>query len=113
MDRHLEAFLEMLAAERNAARNTLVAYQSDLEDFAAFAARSGQALAGAGADTLRAYLAGLSAAGLSARTAARRLSALRRFHRFLLREGVRADDPTGLLDAPKLPRGAAQIPVRT
>ena len=105
MDRHLEAFLEMLAAERNAARNTLVAYQSDLEDFAAFAARSGQALAGAGADTLRAYLAGLSAAGLSARTAARRLSALRRFHRFLLREGVRADDPTGLLDAPKLPRG--------
>ena len=44
------------------------------------------------------------AAGLSARTAARRLSALRQFHRFLLREGVRADDPTSLLDAPRLPR---------
>ena len=42
--------------------------------------------------------------GLSARTAARRLSALRQFHRFLLREGVRADDPTCLLDTPQLPR---------
>ncbi|MBN9507605.1 MAG: tyrosine-type recombinase/integrase, partial [Alphaproteobacteria bacterium] len=40
----------------------------------------------------------------SARTAARRLSALRQFHRFLLREGVRADDPTELVDAPRLPR---------
>ena len=42
--------------------------------------------------------------GLSARTAARRLSVLRQFHRFLLSEGVRADDPTTLLDAPRLPR---------
>ncbi len=48
-------------------------------------------------------MAGLQRAGLSARTAARRLSSLRQFHRFLLREGVRADDPTSLLDAPRLP----------
>ena len=105
MDRHLEAFLEMLLAERNAASNTLAAYRSDLEDFSGFAARRGESLAAAGVDTLRAYLASLTAAGLSARTAARRLSALRRFYRFLLREEVRADDPTGLLDSPKLPRG--------
>jgi integrase/recombinase XerD len=105
VDRHLEAFLEMLLAERNAAANTLAAYRSDLEDFAAFAARRGDAPARARVETLRAYLGSLSAAGLSARTAARRLSALRRFHRFLLREGVRTDDPTDLLDAPKMPRG--------
>jgi integrase/recombinase XerD len=105
VERHLEAFLEMLAAERSAAVNTLAAYRSDLEDFAGFAAGRGEGLAGAGVATLRAYLALLSAAGLSARTAARRLSALRRFHRFLLREGVRADDPTELLDAPRLARG--------
>ena len=43
------------------------------------------------------------AEGLSARTAARRLSALRQFHRFLLREEVRRDDPTALLDTPRLP----------
>lgn len=105
MDRHLEAFLEMLAAERNAARNTLLAYRADLEDFSGFAARRGESLAGAGEATLRAYLAALSAAGLSARTAARRLSALRRFFRFILREEMRPDDPTTLLDAPKLPHG--------
>jgi integrase/recombinase XerD len=103
-DRHVEAFLEMLVAERGAARNTLEAYRADLSDFAAFAARRGEPPARAGADTMRGYLAGLAAAGLSARTAARRLSALRQFHRFLLREGVRADDPTLLIDGPRLPR---------
>ena len=105
MDRHCEAFLEMLAAERGAARNTLASYAFDLEDFAAFAATRGQPVAGADSATLQAYMAGLSAAGLAARTSARRLSALRQFHRFLLQEGVRTDDPTSLLDTPRLPRG--------
>jgi integrase/recombinase XerD len=93
----------MLAAERGAARNTLVAYQADLDEFAAFAAARGCAPAGCDAALLQSYMAGLQRAGLSARTAARRLSSLRQFHRFLLREGVRADDPTSLLDAPRLP----------
>ncbi len=104
MDRHVEAFLEMLAAERGAARNTLLAYAADLTDFAAFAAARGASPARAEAAVLQGYMAGLARAGLAARTAARRLSALRQFHRFLLREGVRTDDPTALLDAPKLPR---------
>jgi integrase/recombinase XerD len=104
MDRHVEAFLEMLAAERGAARNTLAAYSADLTDFAGFAASRGQSPAAADAATLQAYMAGLGAAGLSARTAARRLSALRQFHRFLLRESLRSDDPTALLDSPRLPR---------
>src|ERR1700761_7624105 len=102
-DRHVEAFLEMLAAERGAARNTLLAYQADLDDFAAAAAARGCAPAGCDAALLQSYMAGLQRAGLSARTAARRLSSLRQFHRFLLREGVRGDDPTSLLDAPRLP----------
>jgi integrase/recombinase XerD len=102
-DRHCEAFLEMLAAERGAARNTLLAYDRDLRDFAGFAASRGEAVACASAETLRAYIARLGRLGLKPRTAARRLSVLRQFHRFLLREGVRTDDPTGLLDSPKLP----------
>jgi integrase/recombinase XerD len=107
MDRHAESFLEMLAAERGAARNTLAAYQADLEDFAAHAGRFGEQPAKAGAETLRSYLAGQAAAGLSPRTAARRLSALRQFFRFLVREGVRGDDPTELLQGP---RPAASLP---
>jgi integrase/recombinase XerD len=104
LDRHVEAFLEMLAAERGAARNTLAAYAADLNDFAAFTARGGTAASAADPGILQSYTAGLQRAGLSARTAARRLSALRQFHRFLLRESIRADDPTELLDAPRLPR---------
>ncbi|HEY5300127.1 MAG TPA: site-specific tyrosine recombinase XerD [Acetobacteraceae bacterium] len=101
MERHLEAFLEMLAAERGAARNTLLAYRADLEDFAAFA---GGSLVDAGADVLQAYLAEMHRTGLSGRTAARRLSAMRQFYRFLLTENVRADDPTAAFDSPKLGR---------
>ncbi len=93
----------MLVAERGAARNTLLAYDRDLNDFADFARGRGEPVAGASAETLRMYMSGLGAEGLKPRTAARRLSALRQFHRFLLREGIRTDDPTGLLDAPKLP----------
>lgn len=104
LSRHAEAFLEMLAAERGAARNTLAAYQADLEDFAGFAAAHGTPLHGADSALLRAWLAGLAAQGLAARTQARRLSAIRQFHQFLLREGVRADDPSELLEAPRLPQ---------
>jgi len=103
LDRHVEAFLEMLAAERGAARNTLLAYDRDLTDFSEFAGSRGETVARASAGTLHAYMSGLGALGLKPRTAARRLSALRQFHRFLLREGIRTDDPTGLLDSPKLP----------
>ncbi|MGH7211187.1 MAG: site-specific integrase, partial [Acetobacteraceae bacterium] len=91
----------MLAAERGAARNTLLAYRADLEDLGAFARGS---LVNVGSDVLQAYLAGMHHAGLSARTAARRLSAMRQFYRFLLAENVRPDDPTAALDSPKLGR---------
>ncbi len=101
--RHLEAFLEMLAAERGAARNTLLAYRRDLEGFAAFAAGRGEELATASEASLRGFLAQLEAEGIAARSAARKLSALRQFYRHLLREQVRADDPAAGLDSPRLP----------
>ncbi len=104
MDRHAEAFLEMLVAERGAAANTKAAYAADLADFASCCAARGEPPVTASADTVRGYVAALHAAGLSARTAARRLSCLRQFYRFLLREGVRTDDPTQTLDSPRLPR---------
>ncbi|MBX9699340.1 MAG: tyrosine recombinase [Acetobacteraceae bacterium] len=102
----------MLAAERGAAANTLSAYQTDLEEFFAFAAGQGVAPAAAGPDLLSAYMARLSDLGRSARTAARRLSALRQFFRFLAREGLRSDDPTELQAGPKpaptLPKALAE-----
>jgi len=94
----------MLAAERGAARLTIDAYRRDLADFAGFIAASTLPIEAADADALRRYFAGLARAGMAPRTTARRLSALRQFHRFLLAEGVRADDPTTALDAPRLGR---------
>jgi integrase/recombinase XerD len=102
LSRHVEAFLEMLAAERGAARLTLSAYRGDLTDFQIFLA--GGAIETAATDDLRRYLAKLKRARLQPRTAARRLSALRQFYRFLLVDGRRRDDPTTLLDAPRLGR---------
>src|SRR6185437_2594401 len=101
LSRHVEAFLEMLAAERGAAKLTLAAYRSDLADVAQFLARRGIAVEAAGTEDLRRYLASLARAGLGPRTAARRLSALRQFHRFLLLDGIRGDDPTAAIDAPR------------
>ena len=87
-DRHVEAFLEMLAAERGAAPNTLAAYETDLNDFAAHARSRGQDAATADAATARGWLEGLAAAGKAARTQARKLSALRRASGNLLETGV-------------------------
>jgi integrase/recombinase XerD len=100
----IDSFVEMLAVEREAARNTIQSYTLDLTDFETFAAGRGLALVSADVATCQAFMASLHARGLSARTAARRLSALRQFHLFLLREGIRPDDPTDHLDAPRLPQ---------
>jgi integrase/recombinase XerD len=100
-DRHVEAFLEMLAAERGRAPNTLAAYAADLGDYGSYAARRGIAPADGDEATLTGYLAGLARRKLSPRTQARRLSALRQFHRFLLREGRLTKDPTRLIEAPR------------
>ncbi|MBI3439452.1 MAG: tyrosine recombinase [Proteobacteria bacterium] len=97
----IEAFLEMLSAERGARANTLDAYARDLKDARA-EVRGG--LRGASADAIEAYVAGLSKRGLSAATARRRISALRQFYRFLLSDNVRGDDPTSRLDPPKRAR---------
>jgi len=98
------AFLEMLAAERGAARNTLTAYTRDLDAWAAFLARRGRDPLNASRADVTAWLTALADEGLSAATQARRLSAVRQFQRFLYREGHRGDDPAASAEAPKKAR---------
>ena len=93
----MEAFLEMLAAERGASFNTLAAYRRDLEDFREVCGR----LSVASTEEVRRYLASLSERGLAATSQARRLSALRQFFKFLVADGIRADDPTATAERPK------------
>ena len=92
----------MLAVERGAAANTLENYRRDLIDFQTFAAGKGRTAQEATARDIRGYLKRMTDAGFSARTAARRLSALRQFYRFLHAERLRNDDPTTAIDTPRL-----------
>jgi integrase/recombinase XerD len=100
-------FLDMLAAERGAARNTLDAYQRDIDDYLEFL--GGRALEAATADDIRGWLADLSARGLKASSAARRLSAVRQFHRFLYTEGFAPSDPTAAIQGPRLGRPLPKV----
>ena len=98
---HVEAFLEMMSAERGAAANTLSSYESDLDDLHGFLNGKGVRLLEAASADLSAYLSSLGAQGFKPSSQARRLAAMRQFYKFLYAEGLRADDPTGILDAPK------------
>ena len=108
-DRHCEAFLEYLVAERGAAANTVRSYRRDLDHCAGFLARSGDSLVAASGDALRRYVRELAARGMAPRTVARRLSALRQYYRFLFGEGIRASDPTGAIDGPRLGRSLPKL----
>tara|TARA_R110000744_G_scaffold1843_14_gene7240 strand:+ start:1375 stop:2301 length:927 start_codon:yes stop_codon:yes gene_type:complete len=105
----IDLFLDMMAAERGAARNTLDAYARDLTDVSARLGARGVTLAQAGTTDLEQVLAGIESDGLSAATAARRLSAMKRFYRFLLSEGRRSDDPCTPLRGPKQGRSLPKI----
>jgi integrase/recombinase XerD len=105
----LEAFLEMLSAERGAALHTLDAYRRDLLDFAGHLRKKGRTFTNGSAADVRDYLASLSAEGLKASTQARRLSALRQLHRFLLDEDIRTDDPTSAIESPKRGRPLPKV----
>src|SRR5205814_1452748 len=83
-----------------AARNTLAAYGTDLDNLQTFLARRKQKPATANTDALRAYLKALDYVGMTPRTVARRLSVMRQFFRFLLAERLRGDDPAVSLDSP-------------
>jgi integrase/recombinase XerD len=100
----VEAFVDRLRAEHGASPLTVSAYRRDLAGLAGFLQRRGRALEGARAADLGAYLGTLRDDGLSSRSLARKLAAIRGLYRFARAEGRRADDPSILLETPKLPR---------
>ncbi|MDD2900997.1 MAG: site-specific tyrosine recombinase XerD [Syntrophales bacterium] len=104
LDELLEQFYHHLAAERGLAPLTLESYSHDLQDFREYLfTLARNAWEEVSLDDLQNYLAALEARGLSARSRARRLSALRQFFRFLLREEKLSANPVELLDSPRLP----------
>jgi len=101
----IELFLDMIAAERGGAKNTLAAYARDLADFSAELGKAGRSIARASTEDLRGHLASLGKRRFAASSVARRLSAIRQFYRFLYAEGRRTDDPAAVIEGPK--RGRA------
>ena len=97
-------FVAMLSAERGSAKNSLLAYERDIEDYLIFLESRGADETSATSGDIRAYLARLAERGLKASSTARLLSALRQFHGFLKAEARRSDDPSAMISGPKLGR---------
>lgn len=99
----IDRFLEMMAAERGASRNTLLAYRADLEGAAILLNGLSSAAKGG--------IAGLASswASLAASSVARKASALRAFYAFLEEEGLRADNPSSALPRPVTRRPLPKI----
>jgi integrase/recombinase XerD len=101
----IDRFLEMMQAERGAAKNTIAAYRRDLEDYAEHA----DDLASADTEAVRAFLADLMRRKFTATTTARKLSAIRQFHGFLHSEGLAQHNPAAILPLPKTTRALPRI----
>jgi integrase/recombinase XerD len=99
----------MLAAERGASKNTLDAYRRDLQDYLDYLQEEALTPLTATARTVRGFMASLEERGLKASSAARRLSAVRQFHKFLYAEGGAAADPTAAVAAPKRGRQLPKV----
>lgn len=100
----VDRFLDMMAAEAGASRNTLAAYRTDLE-------RTSESLGGVLGNADSDALSGLGKkwSDLAPSTVARRSAALRRFYGFLFDEGIRKDDPSAALPRPAFERPLPKI----
>jgi integrase/recombinase XerD len=105
----ISLFLDMVAAERGGAANTLNAYSRDLGDLTGYLATRKRTISSAATADLRGYLAALAARGFAASSVARRLSAIRQLYRFLLAEGHRNDDPAAIIEGPKRGRPLPKV----
>ena len=96
---HVPEFLAALVAERGLSNNTVTAYRRDLAVYAAFLGGRDPT-----PELASAFVAALTRDGLAPTTVARRVAAVRGFHRFLVSEGLSDADPTALLESPRRPR---------
>jgi len=101
-DRRLrERFLEMMSAERGAAKNSIAAYAKDLELWSGFLAGRGSTALSACTADVKAFQSESERLGLSRATAARRLSAIKQFHGFLHAEGLAKENPAVIVEGPR------------
>lgn len=100
-----EEYLDWLVVSRGRAANTIDAYRRDLEDYLRFGAERGWGHSDVNPSGVLAWVLARRAAGLAPATVKRRLTAVRNFHRWLVLEDLRPDDPTIAVEVPRAPRG--------
>lgn len=105
----IEAFLEMMSAERGAAHNTMESYRRDLLDYASYLDNFKTGLARATSDQIRKYLEFLNGQGLATSTVQRRLSAVRQVHKFLYAEGISDTNPADIIESPRTTRTLPKV----
>ncbi|WP_336287574.1 MULTISPECIES: site-specific tyrosine recombinase XerD [unclassified Bartonella] len=105
----IDRFLEMMSAERGAAAHTLEAYQCDLQWAQDNLSAHSVSLFSAQKEDLIGLLSFMHTLGFTASSQARRLSTLRQFYQFLYAEGLRVDDPSHGIDAPRQGRPLPKI----
>jgi integrase/recombinase XerD len=104
----IDAYLDHLRVERSLTGNTLEAYARDLNELAAHVGEE-CAVTAIGAEALASLMVKNVERGFGARSSARQLSALRGFFRFLVREHAIPEDPTALVDRPRLSRKLPRV----
>lgn len=103
MKEFIGEFINYLAVERGLAKNTLSAYTRDLEKYTGYLAEKKISNTNQVArDHVTGFMMGLKKQGLSTTSICRHLAAVKMFHRFLVRENLSKEDPTTLVDTPKL-----------
>ncbi len=107
--RLIDAFLEMMSAERGAAKNTLEAYGRDLKDYVEFLTGKAVHLDGVGSDVIREYIGSLNAQGFATTTVQRRISAVRQIHQFLYAENLSSENPADIIESPKAVRALPKV----
>lgn len=113
MERHIDKFARYLEIEKNASRHTINSYRIDLKEFSAFLKSAD--LESVDYLTIRRFLAHLKERNLTARSTARKLSSLRSFFRFLIKDGYLKTNPTDAVSSPKqeksLPKFLTEVDV--
>jgi integrase/recombinase XerC len=106
MEHLIEAFLRHLELERRLSKHTVRAYAADLQQWTEFLKSEGmeETPEGVNSKVIRAYLSAMARSGLSRRTIARRMAAIRAFHKYLRRDRPELSDPTAAVSTPKLPK---------
>lgn len=103
MDDVIDGFIQYLSVERGLAKNTLIAYRRDLVKYVSFLKTAGaSSLEQVSRQKVSEYIYDQKKKGMQVTSICRSLAAIKMFHRFMVREGLASEDPTALVDTPKI-----------